>query len=95
MSFTSLSSCLRLPTVLSAQRARSAGISRSGSVICEAYSKRGGERGANLMCQARGQFTQGEQALLARQEYLHQVRFGHVRQQHHLAAVLAARAARC
>ena len=37
MSLTSLSSCFRLPTVFSAQRARSSAL-RPGKLICEAYS---------------------------------------------------------
>ena len=87
MSFTSLSSCFRLPTVFSAQRTRSA-VLRGPKRHLRGVQKRGGQRRANLMGQSRGQFAQGEQALLPGQKYLHQVRFGHVRQQHHLAAIL-------
>ena len=50
--------------------------------------QRGRERRADLVRQARRQFSQRQQALLARQEHLHQMRFGHIGQQHHLAAAV-------
>ena len=49
--------------------------------------QRGRKRRANLVGETRGQLPQGEQALLARQEHLHEMRLGHVGQQHDLAAV--------
>jgi hypothetical protein len=45
------------------------------------------------MCETRSQLAHGHEPLLARQENVHQMRLGHIGQQHHLASVteLAAR----
>jgi hypothetical protein len=47
-----------------------------------------GQRRADLVRETCRQFSQGQQPLLARQEHLHQVCFGHIRQQRHFAAAL-------
>jgi hypothetical protein len=49
--------------------------------------ERGRQGSADLVRESRRQLAHGDQALLPGQEDVHEMRFGHVREQHHLSSM--------